>query len=460
MGPTALSIAELVQEARSFEFPKVIHRADVICELPEPQLFNLVHIITGIRRCGKTFYAFQWIERLVSQGVPRDRILYFNFSDDRLRPAPPTLMNDVIEEYWRQVPRARQEGCYLFLDEVQEAHDWQGFCQRLAEHEKVTLVITGSSSKLSADDIATQFRGRSFEHPMHPLSFPEYCGFHGIEVPTPDELMEERAVAPQLRTVLEAAFDRYLVEGGFPGVQSLDSGSRIQMLQAYLRDVVARDVMERSARTDISLANQVALFCLRNTACDLSVNNLLDGLRSIGYRTSWDKVNEIVRLFVQAHLIGLLPEFSVSLSPNTTALDKVYAIDQGMAYATSRANQQDIGKRLETAVYMELMRRTSNGRMETVTSYTAPTDRREKVDFLVGDALASEAYTFYQVTVDMTAPKTRKRETGSLEVAMAKTDISQSAIITLREETRIEGESGLIDVVPAWKWMLQGASSI
>ena len=454
MAPAIPYLAEIVLEARNFELPPIAHRRDVIDALPQPQPFNLVHIITGIRRCGKTFYAFQWINRLLSQGVGRERIFYFNFSDDRLRPAPPSLMNDVIEEYWRQVPEARSSGCYLFLDEVQEANDWQGFCQRLAEHEKVTLVITGSSSKLSADEIATEFRGRSQEHPMHPLSFREYCGFHHIEAPKSNEIGATGSVSPQQRTELEGAYDRFLVEGGFPGVQQLSDGSRIQVLQSYLRDVVARDVMERSARTDIALANQIGLFCLRNTGCDLSVNNLVEGLKAIGYRTSWEKINEVVRLFEQAHLIGLLPEFSVSLSPSSTAIQKVYAVDQGMAYATSRASQQDLGKRLETAVYMEFMRRTANGRMETVTSYSAPTQRREKVDFLVGDALIAEPYELYQVTVDMTAEKTRKREIGSLDVAMGKTGATRGFVITLREETSITSEHGTISVMPAWKWSL------
>ncbi len=454
MSPSRIDLAEIVQEALSFQVPDISPRDDVIESLPDPKPFNLVHIITGIRRCGKTFYAFQWMKRLFNQGVPRSRVFYFNFADDRLRPAPASLMSDVVEEYWRQVPQARSEDCYLFLDEVQEAGEWQGVCQRLAEHERVTLVITGSSSKLSADDIATEFRGRSQEHPMHPLSFGEFCSFHKIETPQPDTLKEIGAVSPAMRTSLEGAFDRYLVEGGFPGVQDLSAGSRIQMLQAYLRDVVARDVVERSSRTDISLANQVGLFCLRNTGCELSVNNLVDALKAVGYRTSWEKVNDVVRLFEQAHLIGLLREYSVSLAPQATVPDKVYGIDQGMVYATSRANQQDIGKRLETAVYMELMRRTANGRMETVTSYTAPTPKRQKVDFLVRDALGVRPYELIQVTVDMSAEKTRRREIGSLEAAMEKTGVERGTVITLREESEVETGCGRVEIVPAWKWAL------
>lgn len=85
------------------------------------------------------------------------------------------------------------------------------------------------------------------------------------------------------------------------------------------------------------------------------------------------------------------------LKPGSTAVPKMYAVDQGMVYAVSRANQQDIGKRLETAIFCELQRRTSGRRTETITSYTMPTSKQEKVDFLIGDALATEPYGLIQV---------------------------------------------------------------
>ena len=453
MAPTAKEYAALVQEALAFELPSVVERTDVIDGLPAPTTFNLVHIITGIRRSGKTFYAFQLMRKLLEAGVPKSRLFYFNFADDRLDPAPPTLLNDVVEEYWRQVPAARLEGAYLFLDEIQEAEGWQGFCQRIAEHERVTLVITGSSSKLSADEIASTFRGRSMEHRMFPLSFREYCVFHEVDAPQTRELLGIGEVAPQKRTELEGAFDRYLIEGGFPGVQRLSSAQRILMLQSYMRDVVARDVVERYRRIDIDLANQVALFGLRNTGCDLSVNNLVGSLRAVGYRTSWETVNMAIRLFCQAHLLELLPEYAVSLSPDTTATNKVYAVDPGMAYAVSRANQQDIGKRLETAVHGELLRRFAGNRLDTVTSYTEPHSKK-KVDFLIGDALGVDPYALMQVTVDMTAEKTRRREVGSLAEAMKVTGVREGTIVTLREEGRLEEACGSITIVPAWKWAL------
>lgn len=453
MEPVQYGYAALVKEARQFAFPAVSPRNDIVGGLPKPAPFNLVHIITGIRRCGKTFYAFQLARGLLDSGVPRNRIFYFNFADDRLRPPSNTLMSDVLEEYWRQVPDARNQGCYLFLDEVQEAPGWQGVLQRLAEHERVTLVVTGSSSKMSSDEIASTFRGRSLEHPMLPLSFGEYCQFHGVVAPSAEEA-QAGAISPRQQTELQGLFDRYLTEGGFPGVQPFDRATRIQMLQSYMRDVVARDVVERYERVDISLANQVALFGLRNTGCELSINRLVDDLRAVGYKTSWETVNETVRLFCQAHLFDLLPEYTTALSPSSRTPDKIYAVDQGMAYAVSRASQQDVGKRLETVVYLELKRRLLGSRIETITSYTAPTSKREKVDFLVGDALGTEPYELYQVTVAMSSEKTRRRELGSLTSAMEHTRIGRGYVITLRDEGMLETEGGTIHVIPAWRWAL------
>lgn len=453
MPPLQQDYTVIVKEARDLMFPTVSPRRDIVGKLPQPAPFNLVHIITGVRRCGKTFYAFQLAKDLLASGTPRDRVFYFNFADDRLHPAPDSLLSDVVDEYWRQVPDARKEGCYLFLDEVQEAPNWQGVLQRLAEHERVTLVVTGSSSKLSSDEIASTFRGRSLEHPMLPLSFREYCQFHGADVPGADEA-RAGAVSPQQRTELQGLFERFLADGGFPGVQSLDAPMRVQLLQTYMRDVVARDVVERYDRVDISLANQVALFGLRNTGCELSVNRLVEDLRDVGYRTSWETVNQTMRLFQQAHLLDLLPEYATSLSPNARTPDKVYAVDQGMAYAVSRANQQDVGKRLETVVYLELKRRLLGSRVEAITSYTAPTAGREKVDFLVGDALGAEPYELYQVTATMESEKTRRRELGSLAKAMRLTRIHAGYVITLREDGTTELDGEAIRMIPAWLWTL------
>lgn len=444
------NIAALVKESRDQVLPSFVPRTEIIRELAEPARFNLVEIITGMRRSGKTFYLYQKMRELLEKGVLSEQLFYFDFSDDRLAPLASNTMDAVIEEFWRQAPKAREEGCYLFLDEVQEMENWQGVCQRLAEHEKVTLVITGSSSKLSSEEIATKFRGRSHSHEMLPLSFREFCLFQGVE----EGRLAESSTSPQTQTLLEGLFDRYLVEGGFPGVQGRLKEDRIEMLQSYVRDVVARDVAERLGREDIRLANQFALYGLRNTACEFSINQLVEGFKELGFKIYWEKADRIVDLLRQAFLLMKVEEYSVALKPQTTALPKVYGIDPGIVYAVSRANQQDVGKRFETAVYLELRRRMAGRRTEAITSYTVPGPNNQKVDFLLGDALATEPYALIQVTASMESPKTRKRELDSLEAAMKATGLREGFVVTLREEEVLETEAGTIRIVPAWKWFL------
>ena len=446
----ATNIESLVREYREKPLPAFVPRDEIIRGLPAPQRFNLVEIITGMRRSGKTFYLFQKMQELVDGGFPPERIFYFNFADDRLAPLGLTVMDEVLDAYWRQVPEARSAGAYLFFDEVQEVDQWQGFCQRVAENENVTLVITGSSSKLSSEEIATQFRGRSHSHEMLPLSFREYCRFHGV---APDQLAQD-SFSPQLQTQLEGLFDRYLVEGGFPGVQGRLEEDRIELLQSYVRDVVARDVAERYGREDIRLANQFALYGLRNSACELSINGLVEALKEQGFTVYWEKADRLVNLLMQAYLFFEMEEYATSLKAGSTAQPKTYAVDPGIAHAVSRANQQDIGKRFETVVYLELRRRLAGRRTEALTSYTVPGPAGHKVDFMLGDALDEQPYQLVQATVDMSAAKTRSREVGSLAEAMAATHLSVGTIVTLREEGSEKVEAGTIEIVPAWKWFL------
>lgn len=316
------SYAMLVRESMQFDIPTPSRRIEIIRELPQPAVFNAVHIITGIRRCGKTFYLFQKIHDLLQNGVSRNDIFYFNFADDRLQPMQDTVLNDIVTEYWRQYPDSRDHGCYLFLDEVQECANWQGFCQRIAEHEAVTLVITGSSSKLSSEEIATNFRGRSHPHAMAPLSFREFCDFRGIETPTAGSTLADAVFSPREVTRFEAAYNDYLTIGGFPAVQRMVEADRIETLQGYVRDVVARDVAERLGRENITLATQIALFLLRNTACELSTNGLVETLRAVGWKIYWDKANTLLELFKQAFLVYQLEEYSTMLKPGSTAVPK------------------------------------------------------------------------------------------------------------------------------------------
>ena len=126
-----------------------------------PRAGNLVSVVVGMRRSGKTYRLFQEMRRLLDDGVPPAQMLYFNFEDDRLKPLTSAVGDAVLDTFFELHPEAHERGAYLFLDEVQEIEDWGTWLRRIIDTKKVTVYATGSSSKLLSADVATAFRGRS-----------------------------------------------------------------------------------------------------------------------------------------------------------------------------------------------------------------------------------------------------------------------------------------------------------
>jgi predicted AAA+ superfamily ATPase len=200
---------DIVNEYLDMPLPTRIDRDDGGLTLPRPAPHNPVWSIVGVRRCGKTNMLYQLMEGLIERGVPRELMLYVDFDDDRLDTDSRTCANDALEAYYELVPEARQ-GCYRFLDEIQEAQGWQTFVRRVSEHYSVTIVLSGSSSKLLSTDIPTELRGRSFSHTMWPLGFSEYCRFHSV-----DTSSRSGFSGTHVATGLQRAFGDYLERGGF-----------------------------------------------------------------------------------------------------------------------------------------------------------------------------------------------------------------------------------------------------
>ena len=135
-----------------------------------PRAGNLVSVVVGMRRSGKTYRLFQEMRRLLDDGVPPAQMLYFNFEDDRLKPLTSAVGDAVLDAFFELHPEAHERGAYLFLDEVQEIEDWGTWLRRIIDTKKVTVYATGSSSKLLSADVATAFRGRSVGCALLPMS--------------------------------------------------------------------------------------------------------------------------------------------------------------------------------------------------------------------------------------------------------------------------------------------------
>ena len=414
-----------------------------------PRAGNLVTVVTGMRRSGKSYRLFQVMEDLLARGVPESAMLYFNFEDDRLDPVTSVTGDDVLEAYYSFHPEAVEEGAYLLFDELQEMEGWGRWLRRIVDTTKATIYVTGSSSKMLSSEFATELRGRSIEYIQYPFSFREFVRFHH-----PDIDVDAIAFSTADRLVLQQAFERYLKRGGFPGVQLLAEPQAISALQGYVQRVVARDVIERH---DVAKPLAVVGFArkvLRLNGRPLSLRKTENELKSAGVVVGRAELSEFLTYFEEAFLVLSVRERSRTVvAPN--AMAKAYAIDPGLACANAPASVRDEGQGLEDAVCVELHRRLGVAREGSV-SLIKTKDRTYEVDFVVGDALFDEGLELYQVTASLDDPRTFERETRALWDAMGEWSLRASTIIVgSGKQEDIERDGRTIRCVPAWKWFLE-----
>jgi len=416
-------------------------------DLVLPSLAGKADVLVGMRRSGKTYTLYQEMKRLVQAGVDRRHMLYLNFEDDRLLPLTPAILSDALEAFYRLDPSARETDSYLFFDEIQAVPGWPRFLRRVLDTERVRVYVTGSSAKFLSTEVATEFRGRGLAIEILPFSFRESARHAGIDMPT--------GVPPaRLRSKLEARFRRFLEVGGFPEAQDVEEPDRIQMLQDYVELVLLRDIIERYGIGNIAAVREFARSLLQSSAAQFSVHKTYNDLKSRGVDVGKDTLYALLEHLQDAFLIFTVPVFRKSLRARQTKPKKAYAIDPGLAFAMSHVLAEDIGSRLETAVYLELRRRARGSRDGAISYYV--TSAGHEVDFVLGDPSEDHASRLVQVCADMSSPETRDREVRALDAAMNELGLRESTVVTMFEDATIEVEHGRIDVVPGWKWMLLG----
>ncbi|MDR2143436.1 MAG: ATP-binding protein [Treponema sp.] len=444
----AVSMEDLIREWQERPLPELTAR-----DLDVNLKGSLAVSIIGMRRSGKTWRLFQEMENLAKEGVQKERILYFNFDDSRLAScdaAGPQLLDELLESYFRLYPKFRREGAYFFFDEIQEIPGWAKFARRLIDTEKVKLFLSGSSAKLLSTEVATEFRGRSLAFELLPFSFRETLRYHGISP----------KASPLDRSVYEKAFGDYLVTGGFPeALMQDDPAIRTGLLQSYLDSVVLRDVLERYGLSNARGVKELAHTLLRSNGNLVSVKRLSDQLAGRRIAMSRETVSRICAHLEDAFLVFFVPLYAYSLQKIRVNPQKVYAVDPGLALSVSPP--ENLGYRLEQAVYLELRRRYPLFRH---ISYYLTEDRGE-VDFVLGDPARQLPRELIQVCASLRQKETRERELGALIDAMNELKLKQGTIITLYEQEEIKlaaadrtkrgSSAGRIRVVPAWKWFLE-----
>ena len=434
----------IVAESQELEIPALTAR-----DIALPEIARKPTVVIGMRRTGKTFLLYQEMGRLAAEGIPKSDMLYVNFEDDRLYPLEPTVLDDLLEAFFRRNPGTRERGCYLFLDEIQTVPGFARFARRVIDTLPARLYLTGSSASLLHTDVATEFRGRGFAVEVFPMSFAETARHRGIEVdpavPSP---------SPRLRSHLRAHLDWYLEIGGFPEVVDVPQPLRIQILQDYVELVLLRDVIERHGVENAVAARAFSRVLLQSTGRRFSVNKVHQDLRSRGIPVSKDTLHALLGHFEDAYLVHTVPVFSASERVIASNPRKVYAADPGLAAAVSHVTATDLGLRLETAAFIELRRRA--GRMLAGQISYHVTSNGNEIDFVVGDPFERRVSQLVQVSASIAQSSTREREVRALREGMEELGLRESTIVTMNESEVIEVDTGSITVVPAWRWLGSG----
>ncbi len=362
----------------------MIERTEYLEELKRWKDKDLIKVITGIRRCGKSTLFQLFIDYLKSTGINNEQIISINLEDADYNFEDYKQLYDYIKEKMDS-----KKKYYVFLDEVQNVPMFQKAVDSLYIKKNVDVYITGSNAYLLSGELATLLSGRYIEIKMLPLSFKEY-------------------VSAFDDNNYQQLFLNYMKNGGMPGNISIIKSNPNDLdkyLDGIFSTIVYKDIMARNNINDKMLLESVLKFIFDSIGSPISTKKISDTLTSKGMSTSNHTVEKYITAFVESFLIYKAERFDVK-GKNLLARDyKYYVVDQGLrSYLLGKKADNDMGHILENIVYLELLRRGYR-------VYVGKVDDLE-VDFV---AESRDGLKYFQVALTVRDEKVLERELRSLQ---------------------------------------------
>lgn len=418
-------------------------RRDVIV----PRVPGKAFAVIGVRRSGKSSFLAQCRADRIAAGSPKEAQLLVSLEDERLAGMTIGDLRWLLEEHTRQFPELSRGAMRtratptLYLDEVQLVPGWEGLVRRLMDGGGMDVFVSGSSAKLLSREVATSLRGRGLEVLVHPFSFREALRHAGVEPQKPFNRLD--AVG---RAALDRRLRRYLVEGGFPEAQGLDSRNRARLLTSYVDVVVLRDVIERHAVSNPLALRWIERQLLANPGGSFSVKKHYDALRTQGVPVGKDTLHEYLAHLEDAFLIRTVALHSASERQRMVNPRKAYPVDSGLISLFERSGREQRGRALETAVLLELERRGYEA------AYVRTRDGFE-VDFMAHRA--SEGPLLVQVCLESEGDDTWARELRALDAAAREHRRARAWLVTMDATPPTRPLPKGISWAPAARWLLE-----
>ena len=346
---------------------------------------DLVKVMTGIRRCGKSVMLDLIKEELKELGISAAQFITFNFED--LRNANFCTASSLHDEVIRRASEISGK-VYLFFDEIQEVTDWEKCINSLRIEMDCDIYITGSNARLLSGELATVLGGRYVEFTIYPFSYAEFMDLYKDIFPDASD---------------SAVFQKYLTLGGMPYLANLryaEEPSKQYLTDVY-NSVVLNDVVKRNKIRDVDLLTRIVTYVIGNIGTTFAATSIAKFLKSERRTVATDTVLNYIQYCISAYLFYQVKRQDIQGKQILSTNEKYYMADHGLREAVFGGNMRDINLILENIIYMESLRRGY-----TITVGKSGT---KEIDFI---CQKQDQKVYIQVTYLLASEETIQREFG------------------------------------------------
>ena len=362
---------------------RIIYREEYMNKLKVYKDQQIIKVITGIRRSGKSTILNEFKKELIDEGILEKNIISINFEDNSNRELLDfqKLHDYIIEKTDKECMN------YIFLDEIQNVNEFQKCIDSLLLRDYLDIYITGSNSYMLSGELATYLTGRYIQIHVLPLSFKEYISYYGKE----DELKK---------------YNEYSMYGGFPYLINLEnSNEKLDYLDSIYSTVIVKDVINRKKVNDVMLLESICRFLFDSIGSYISIKKISDTLISNGRKNSVHTIEEYVNSLLESYVLYKVNRFDIKGKQLLKTQEKYYLSDLGLrTYLLGKNNNRDLGHILENIIFLELKRKGYR-------VYIGKNDEME-VNFVVE---AEDEYIYIQVALSVREQTTLQRKLKSLE---------------------------------------------
>jgi len=391
---------------------------------------QIIKVVSGVRRCGKSTLFEIYKDFLLENGVAKNQIISINFEDMDYEE-----LTDYKKLYeYIKSKMIEDKRNYIFLDEIQHVDKFEKVVDSLFIKENTDLYITGSNAYFMSSELATLLSGRYIELKMLPLSFKEY-----YQAKLEYEELEQKE--NRISKTLIQHYNEYIVNSSFPYTLQLDSDLKNihEYLSGIYNSVLLKDIVARLKISDVMRLESVVKYIFDNIGNLTSLSKIANTLTSMGRKTDAKTIEKYIRGLTDSLLVHEVSRYNIKGKEFLSTLSKYYVTDLGLRQMILGNRNIDMGHILENIIYLELLRRKGN-------VYVGQFDKNE-IDFVV---INSNEIEYYQVALTVLDENTLKRELDAFKNIK---DNYPKYLITL-DDVMVNTDYDGIKVVNALEWLL------